>query len=305
MKKESVLFALFLILATTTTVFAAPPGGGHRGGGGGHHRSHVGVHASYHSSPVYLIKSDYSESEQEFKDCKDHYLITRTTINYYSNGTRRVFNAHSVYNSDGTVLIPNCTDIKHTIYNKKHFFLVRLGGKYQIMDSTGTLLSKRNYTQMKEISPNKLLVRVDKKYGIIDLNENKIVPIKYKKFEPINKNLFLTKLNGYYGMIDSSNNIVLKNEYDKIKRVYDTYILKRDGDFGLVDINGKIILPANNDKIKKLGEYILVKKDGRYDVYDSDGNKLNDIRYKKIRLERNTLEGKIEKTWEEIEDNNL
>ena len=101
-------------------------------------------------------------------------------------------------------------------------------------------------------------------------------------------------------MVDSSNNIILKNEYDKIKRVYDTYILKREGNFGLADVNGQIILPADNDKIKKLGEYILVEKDNKYDVYDSDGNKLNEKSYKNIRLERNILEGKLNKNWEEI-----
>ena len=279
---------------TTMSVFAAPPCRG------GHHHHRGSIHASYYSSPTYLIRSDYSESEQAFKDCNDHYLITKTTVNYYSNGTRRIYNSYSVYNSNGTVIIPAASDIKHSLYQNKHYFLVRLNGKYQIMDSNGNLLSKRNYTKMKEISPNRLLVKVDKKFGIIDLGENKIVPIKYKKFEPVSSDLFITKLNGYYGMVDSSNNILLKNEYDKIKRTYDTYILKRDGEFGLADINGKIILPANNDKIKKLGEYILVEKDNFYDVYDSDGNKLNKIPYKKIRLERNVLEGKIHKKWEEI-----
>ena len=243
MKRFTAIFILFLMTTTMTSALAAPPHGGPHGGPhrGGHHRSHVGVHASYHSSPTYLVRSDYSENETSFHNCKEHYLVTKTTINYYSNGTRRVINSHSVYNIDGTVLIPDCSDIKHSIYENKHYFLVRQGGKYQIMDSSGILLSKRKYTKMKEISPNRLLVRVDKKYGIIDLNENKIVPIKYKSFEPISQDLFMTKLNGYYGMIDSSNNIILRNEYDKIKRVYDTYILKREGNFGLADMNGNII----------------------------------------------------------------
>lgn len=243
------------------------------------------------SSCVYVVRSDYSQQEQTFNNCKEHYLLSERTVNYYSNGTRRVFYNHTVFNADGSIFLDNCTDIKHLIYKNVHYFLARQGGVYRIINGKGELLSKRKYTTMYEISPNKLVVRVDKKYGIIDLNDNVIVPIKYKKFEFINADLFKTKLNGYWGMVDSSNNQVLKNEYDKIKPLYDTYLLKKQGEFGLADIDGNIILEACNDSIKKLGEYIVVKNKKEYNIYDASGKKISDIGYKKIRLNRNTLEG--------------
>ena len=52
-------------------------------------------HGSY-SSCVYVVGSDYSQREQSFNDCKDHYLLTERTVNFYSNGTRRVFYNHTV-----------------------------------------------------------------------------------------------------------------------------------------------------------------------------------------------------------------
>ena len=105
-------------------------------------------------------------------------------------------------------------------------------------------------------------------------------------------------------MMDSSNNILIKNEYDKIKSLYDTYILKKFGDYGLADKNGEIILEPIFDKIKSLGEYILVKQGKYYQIYDSEGNLLTDKYYKKIKLNRNTLEGKQnDGVWSKIEIN--
>lgn len=148
---------------------------------------------------------------------------------------------------------------------------------------------------MKEIAPNKLLVKLDKKYGIIDLKENVVTPIKYKKFEQVGQNLFITQLNGYYGMCDNSNNTFIKNENDSIKQLYETYLIKKMEKSGLADKNGKIILPVEYDKIKKLGEYILVEKDNKYGVLNSTGTIIAEPIYKDIRLNRNTLEGKLVK----------
>ena len=69
------------------------------------------------------------------------------------------------------------------------------------------------------------------------------------------------------------------------------------------DINGKIILLAEYDSIKKLGEYIIVKKDKKYYVYESSGKSISGLAYKKVRLERNVLEGYIKgEGWVSIID---
>lgn len=252
-------------------------------------------------SHVYVVRSDVSQEERIFANCKKHYLKTETTTNYYSNGTKRVFNNHTIMNSDGSIVAQGFSNVKHVIKDDKHYFLVRKGKVYKILNDTGIDLTQRQYTYMEEISPEKLLVKSDKKYGIIDLNEKIIVPIKYKKFVRNGTDLYLTELNGFYGLLDSSNNVIIKNEYDKIKRVYDIFILKQYNKFGLADINGKIIIPAQVDSIKKLGEYIIVKNNKKYGVYSNDGKALSPIIYKKIRLERNKLEGTINgKVWVEI-----
>ena len=81
-------------------------------------------------------------------------------------------------------------------------------------------------------------------------------------------------------------------------------MLKREGKFGLCDINGNVILSANYDKIKKLGEYILIKKDKEYQILNSKGEFLTNEKFKKIRLKRNSLEVKRNKSsWEKLNEN--
>ena len=44
-----------------------------------------------------------------------------------------------------------------------------------------------------------------------------------------------------------------------------------------------------------------IKKDKKYYVYDASGKKISDLAYKKVRLERNTLEGYLKgEKWVEI-----
>lgn len=253
----------------------------------------------HHSS--YLVHKDYYQEEFKFPNCDKHSILKETTVYYYSNGTRNYYTTNTIFNSDGSILESGCSNVKHYIHDKKHYFTYYKNKKYQILDENGELLTVKKYKKMNEVAPNKLLVKLDKKFGIIDLNEKIIVPIKYKKFEQIGQNIFLTKLNGYYGICDNSNQILVKNENDKISALYDTFVIKKYDKYGLADKNGKIILPTDNDSIKKLGEYILVKKERKYGVLDSFGKIIADIKYNKIRLNRNTLEGYIDKNWQALQ----
>lgn len=263
--------------------------------------SNTAVEAHYCHSHYYVTYKDYFQEELNFVNCDKHYAVKETTVYYYSNGTRRSYVTSTIFNQDGSVLISGCSDLKHYVHNKKHYFTFYQNKKYQIIDEYGNYISLNNYKLMRDIAPNRLLVKLDKKYGIIDLNNNVITPIKYTSIEQVGPDLFLTKLNGYYGLLDASNNILIKNEHDKIKPLYETYLLKKYDKYGLADKNGNIILQTEYDDIEKLGEYILIKKDNKYGVLDSSGNVIAKPVYKKIRLERNNLEGKLAgNCWQNI-----
>lgn len=262
---------------------------------------HGYYHPHYSSSSNYIVRSDYMRDEHSFVDCDKHSLIKETTINYYSNGNKFAYSNYTILSSDGSILESDCSDVKHIIFENKHYIIFKKGKYYKIMDGDGKTISNRNYSSLSELSKNRLLAKIDKKYGVIDLNEKVIVPIKFKSFEKVSNDLYLTNLNGYYGIQDVENNVLIKNEYDKIIPLYDTYILKRIGKYGLVDINGKIILDSDHDCIKALGEYILVEKDNKYGLLSSSCEPLTKLIYKKIKLKRNILYAKTqENLWIKI-----
>lgn len=263
----------------------------------GHSHSH-GHHPTYsggESHPVYLVNKESHTEKHNFQNCDKHYVMTETTIYHYSDGTRRVYTNSTIYNSDGTPIVENCQMANHVILENKHYFIVRKNRVGQILDETGTALSERKYSYIEVLQPNRLLVGLDKKYGIIDISENIIVPIKYQKFTDVGYGLFVTRLNGYYGILDINNNQLVDNDCERIKPLYDTYVLKKYGKYGLVSKEGKLLLEPAHDKIKKLGEYILVRDNNLYSVLDMCGNSIDDNKYKKVRLERNTLQGMNEK----------
>lgn len=307
MKKILLCMCLVLVFGTCAVAKGSHSPSGHTCHSNCHHNHpHHSSGSSSSSNQVYLINTEHKTYEQKFLNCKDHYAITETTTNYYSNGTKNVFSNSTIYNADGSVLEADCLSVTHLIYDNKHYFIINKKGKgYQIIDSGAKVLTTRKYTKMTEIENGKILVRYDKKYGIIDINEKTIVPIKYQQMEVLKQNVFLTKLNGYYGVLDIDNNVLIPNDCDRIKRVNDVLIIKRYDKYGLANTDGSIIYDIKYEKIKRLGEYILIKQNKKYGVYNPETKEQSRIMYKKVKLDRNHLNGLVgEGTTVEVEFEN-
>jgi hypothetical protein len=292
---KKILLFFIAILYLSGSVYGACNCPNHSGCSHSHNHSSSHSSSSSHDS-VHLINTEFQKTEHKFPNCNEHYVITETTTNHYSDGSKRVFATSTIYNEDGTVVETDCRSVEHIIYNDKHYFIIQKNG-YKIIDSDGNVITKRKYSKMTKIEPNRILVRYDKKYGIIDLNEKIIVPLKYQSMTLAGDKIFITKLNKYYGIIDIDNDVKIKNNCEKIKQIHDVILLKRYGKYGLADLNGQIIYEMIYDKIKKYEEYILIKKDGKYGVADFEGNSISDLKFDKIRLERNVLQGLYGNNW--------
>ena len=260
-------------------------------------------HSSHGSSSnsVYIINRETRQDEIKFPDCNEHYVLQETIINHYSDGTKKTYTNSSLYNSDGSLIVSDCSEIKHIIYKNKHYFIITNQKGTQILNSQAKKITTRKYSSINEIAENRLLVRYDKRYGVIDLDENIIIPIKYQGLEENGHNILIAKLNGYYGIVDINNNTLIDCDCEKIKTLFDTIIIKRYNKYGLTDLNGKIILGIEYDKIDKLGEYITVKNNNKYKIYDYSGKLITEKQYKKFKLKRNHLFGFNDKNiWENI-----
>lgn len=296
MKKFAILL-IFTIFMGSTTEAIAKPACVHRN----YNRYYVPHYHDDNRNEV--TKSDYITSESNFENCKDHVLQTDTIVNFYSDGLTRTYTMYTIKNADGTVLQENCYNVKHIIYNKKHYFIFSKKGVYKIMNSKGEIITSKKYSYLEELTGNRILAKFDKKYGVIDLDENIIVPIKYKSFEKAGKDIYITKLNGYYGIMNSRNEILIENEYDKIKPFQEVFILKKEDKYGLANKFGSIIYDTKYEKIKDLNEYLLIKDNSKYGVINSKGEEISQIKYNAIRMKRNRLEGKLKNgKWVKIQE---
>lgn len=130
--------------------------------------SYYSVSAHSCSSHAYLTHKDFYQEEQTFSNCKQHYVLKETSVYYYSNGTRRSYTNSTIYNEDGSVLESDCRNVRHIIYNNKHYFTFYKNKKYNIMNNKGEIISLKNYKSMEEVKPNRLLVKLNKKYVLTE-----------------------------------------------------------------------------------------------------------------------------------------
>lgn len=287
--KKFKFFFLLLCLLFATPVFAhyCP------------YRYYVSPYYPLYYRPVVPI-STYTNTYQEFfPGCDKHILKVNELVTEYSNRTSSSYRWYSVVDKNGFVIFANADYIEHLDKDGKHYFLVKANGKTKIIDDRGGMTSAQEYVSAVPIAYDRIKVSknvslVKTHLGVIDYSGKEIIPLKYQQIDAgsFNNGLYITKLNGYFGLINLDNHSLLRNEYDEIKEFLYVYKLKKEGKYGLADMSGNLVLEANYDKIDVLGDYIIVKnKNNLWAAYDSYGRILAPFRYKKIKLERNTLVG--------------
>ena len=193
---KKILLCSLIVLSLCTACYAACSHSGcnhsgcshSHGGHSGHHSNHSSSSSSEH---VYLVKQDYKKTEQKFPNCNKHYMEVETRTYYYSDGTVRAINNVTLYNSDGTVLVSDCTRINHILYNNSHYFIVCKNGCY-LMDSEGNIKS----IDFNSSEVNNLLVKaskaIEQKINLatltLDSFKSNLDNFLHKKFININPN---------------------------------------------------------------------------------------------------------------------
>lgn len=251
--------------------------------------------------PVVPVSSYVNSYQEMFPDCNEHILLINEIVTEYSDRSTSVNRIYSVVDNQGYTVLTNASSVEHLYKDYDHYFLAKINGSYQIIDSYGAMTTPERYVTAYALEPDRIKVSKNLSflkagYGVIDYAGNEIVPVKYQAINAgkFNNGLYITKLNGYWGLLNLNNYIFLRNEYDSIKEFQHAYLLKKQGRYGLADYYGKIILDAKYDKIEKVGDYITVKNGNLWAAYDSYGRNIAPFRYKKIKLERNMLVGKTE-----------
>lgn len=258
--------------------------------------------------PIVPIATYSTQYQEPFDGCEEHYLLITEFTTEYSDNTTSTSRLYSVVNREGYTLFENAKSVIHLNEDNKHYFLIFSNGRYEIINSDGATTNEETYTSAKIVAYDRILASKNLStfktgYGIIDYSGKIIIPLKYQaiNYGKFNNGLYMTKLNGYWGLINLDNEIFTKNENDSIKELLSTYRLKKAGKYGLLGFDGQKILDTQYDSIDTFGsEYLLVKSGKKYALYDAYGNALSTFRYKKIKMDRNTIIGYTGITWETI-----
>lgn len=177
---------------------------------------------------------------------------------------------------------------------KEGELLVKLDGKYGVMNNKGNYLvnpeydqiTVDNYTTEEDGYKNAGYIISNTtedgyRYGYIDVNGNIILKPEYTEVSRIidiedNKNIYLIAAqNGQYGIF-KNNEQIIKNEYQSISynSENNTLVLEKTKKFGVATMDGNIIIPVEFKQIDSTGMYIYATTtDEDIQVYQKDGTR--------------------------------
>ena len=137
-------------------------------------------------------------------------------------------------------------------------FKVCTGGKWGVMDTSGTWLIQPKYQFLQNYFRDVFIAEKDKKWGVISPLDEQIVEFGFDEIrfftDTESKNWFnipfyQSRIGRKWGVIDSLGNIIVKNEYDGIETLtcngkiyFKTLLDNKSNLFGLVDKESKVVL---------------------------------------------------------------
>lgn len=192
-------------------------------------------------------------------------------------------------------------------------YVVKENGKWQIVNSEGTVYLKDKFSSVKSINGENVLVVSNKKYGVMTLTGETKLAVKYQDMTYAFGDNYIFKENGKYGVINLSGEVVVKAEYsDLIYRAdagffegnksnsVDTDFIGSDFTVKLSGILSEINVTSGYMKIRVNDDYkyynfkfeektntellatntlFLDKKDGKYGYVDKKGVVIVDYIY--------------------------
>ncbi|HML37407.1 MAG TPA: WG repeat-containing protein [Bacillota bacterium] len=149
--------------------------------------------------------------------------------------------------------------------------------EYDVLDRTGTLLSKAPYTNdwLWTVSEERLRVGRDGKYGFLDLSGNEIIPLVYDDAFSFHEGLAAVCKDGKWGFIDKNGGEAIAPVYDQVDSSFSNGMASAslNGKWGLIDKAGNTVVPFEYDNhiYRSEGGYFLAEKDGKNYPLDASG----------------------------------
>ena len=123
---------------------------------------------------------------------------------------------------------------------KNGYIVVDSENNYGIIGFDKSVVLECKYEEVKGIyGDGKLfVVKVDGKYQVINKEGQTVLKDKFDDATAINGDYIVAKKNGKYGVIDIYGETKIKFEYNEIKVAGDNYIVKNGSKYGILDVEG-------------------------------------------------------------------
>lgn len=163
-----------------------------------------------------------------------------------------------------------------SITTTHHYFTVFKGGKWGIIAPDGkTWINYCRYTRIKEDKANTFVVYLGDKCGMIDSSGNTLVPCIYDEVSQINNNFFKIGIAGKYGIVNLAGEIVTPVKFQSIEDYDNEYALLQTNDkSGLFHYASKTLqLPSMFDELNIwTNDLFIIKKDNKYGLINVKGD---------------------------------
>ena len=169
------------------------------------------------------------------------------------------------------------------IINNRVYAVIR-GGKWEIVDKKGEIITKQGYDEPFIFYDGFSVVKHDGKVGFIDTNGKEIAPCEYDSAGVFSEGLATVRLNDKRGYIDQSGTEVVPCKYDEVQEFSEGLArVKLNGKWGFIDKAGKEVIPCRYDKVELFSEGLAeVEMNGKWGFIDKEGNEVIPCKYERM-----------------------
>lgn len=169
--------------------------------------------------------------------------------------------------------------------------LVVLDDLIGYIDGKGTIVIKPqfevfpNYLKRGQFNSNLAIVKIKGKYGIIDKTGKIVIPATYTEIGEVSSLIAFTKGKGW-GFIDLSNKVIIQPEFDFAESFKDGLaIVEKMTLQGVINSKKELIVPIEFTTVSRLAKDLFIVSNGsKFGVYSSKGEILVPLSYQQIML---------------------
>ena len=154
------------------------------------------------------------------------------------------------------------------------------------IDSTGNLVIRARYDEVRAFSEGLALVRSKGRWGYINRTGQPAIPTTFRAAWPFTNGRARTQTDeGKFGFIDRDGNWIITAEYDELSEFSEDLAAFRQGEnYGYISTTGAVIIEPQFSKAGPFANgQAIVAKDGQYGIISSTGETVIDFYYDRLK----------------------